>query len=90
MSKNEISIEIVDIQGTGECSYGHKIGEKFNMPDDRGKICSAAYYSMYPYITTLTYGGSFPWAENKDICTICCPDHKNPVVFKIIRKEVED
>ncbi|MFX1513417.1 MAG: TIGR04076 family protein [Promethearchaeota archaeon] len=85
MSQNELKIEIVDILQNGECSHGHKIGEKFELPDDCGKICSAAYHTIYPYITGLQYGACFPWEEDADTCTICCPDYKNPVVFKITR-----
>ncbi len=90
MSTNEISVKIIDIQGNGDCSYGHKVGEQFRIPDERGKICSAAYYALYPYINGLNYGASFPWEEDKDSCTIGCPDYKNSVVFKITRKETKE
>ena len=66
MSQNEVTIEIVDILLKGECSHGHKIGEKFELPDDRGKICSAAYHTIYPYITGLQFGASFPWEEDPE------------------------
>ena len=85
-----MSIEIIDIQGTGSCNFGHKVGQKFDIPEDRGKICSAAYNSLYPYLVGLTYGAEFPWEEDKNSCTICCPDYKNPVVFKIVRSKTDE
>ena len=83
---NKITIEIVDILEAGTCNYGHKIGEKFDYPEERGKICSAAFHSIYPYISGLRFGACYPWEENKDEITVCCPDYKNPVVFKIKRE----
>ncbi len=87
MPQHEVTIEVVNILEKGECNYRHKIGDKFLMPDDKGKICSAAFHSMYPYISGLQFGASYPWEEDPDTCTICCPDYKNPVVFKITRKK---
>ena len=87
MSWHEIEIEIVDILKKGTCTAGHKIGDKFEKPEDRNKICSAAYHTMYPYIIGLQAGGSFPWEDDPDVVTLCCPDYKNPVVFKITRKK---
>ncbi|MHA2296884.1 MAG: TIGR04076 family protein [Candidatus Hodarchaeales archaeon] len=84
---NKVSIDVVNILESGECSHGHTIGENFVLPDDRGKICSAAFHSMYPYIVGIQYGANFPWEEDPDSITICCPDYKNPVVFKITRKK---
>jgi uncharacterized repeat protein (TIGR04076 family) len=83
-----ISIEIIEIQGGGKCPSDHKVGDKFNYKKDRGKICPAALNVLYPYILGLQSGGSFPWEEeNPDSVTLCCPDYKNPVVFKITRRE---
>ena len=86
MSQNEVEIEVVDILEAGTCNYGHKVGDKFKYPEDRGKICAAAFHSIYPYALGIRMGGSFPWEEDKKNITICCPDYKNPVVFKITRK----
>ncbi|MFW9990491.1 MAG: TIGR04076 family protein [Candidatus Odinarchaeota archaeon] len=85
----KVSIEIVNILESGKCPSGHKVGETFQMPEDRGKICSAAFHAIYPYLTGLQFGASFPWEEDPDNITICCPDYKNPVVFKITRQKSE-
>ena len=87
MSWYEVEIEVVDILEKGTCTFGHKIGDKFEKPEDRAEICSAAYHAMYPYITSLQAGGSFPWEKDSEVAKICCPDYKNPVVFKITRKK---
>ena len=86
MSQEEVEIEIVDILEAGTCNYGHKIGDKFSYPEERGKICAAAFHSIYPYALGIRIGGCFPWEGDKNSITVCCPDYKNPVVFKITRK----
>jgi uncharacterized repeat protein (TIGR04076 family) len=88
MSKEIVTtIEIVDILEAGTCNYGHKVGDKFEYPEERGKICSAAFHAIYPYALGIRTGACYPWEEDPDSITVCCPDYKNPVVFKITRKE---
>ena len=81
----KIAVEVVNILEAGKCPGKHKIGDKFNFPEERGKICPAAFNVLYPYILGFQSGGDFPWEENTDTCTVCCPDYKNPVVFKLSR-----
>ena len=81
----KIRIEIVDIQETGKCSQGHKVGDVFETEEDHRRICGAAYNTLYPYLIGLKSGGSFPWEEDADSITLCCADYKNPVVFKLTR-----
>ena len=87
MTQKEVEIEVVDILEAGICNYGHKVGDKFKYPEERGKICAAAFHSIYPYALGIRIGGEFSWEEDKNSITICCPDYKNPVVFKITRKQ---
>jgi len=47
MSQNEVEIEVVDILEAGTCNYGYKVGDKFKYPEDRGKICAAAFHSIF-------------------------------------------
>jgi uncharacterized repeat protein (TIGR04076 family) len=88
MPDYKVSIEIVNILEEGECPAGHQIGETFEYPEERGKICPAAFHSIYPYIRVMESGGSFPWFDEPGAHSVCCPDYKRPVVFKISRKEV--
>jgi uncharacterized repeat protein (TIGR04076 family) len=90
MSKYKVSMEIVDILEEGKCPAGHQIGEKFGYPEDRGKICSAAFHSIYPYIRVMESGGSFTFFDEPNAHSVCCPDYKRPVVFKISREEVPE
>ena len=90
MPKYKVSIEIVDILGEGKCPMEHQIGEKFEYPEDRGKICPSAFNSIYPYIRVMDSGGSYPWFDEPSAHSFCCPDYKRPVVFKISRREVSE
>ncbi len=83
----KIKIEVINILEAGKCNFGHQIGDLFNYPEDKGKLCSAAWHIMYPYISGLEFGASYPWEEDKDSITLCCPDYKNPVVFKVTREQ---
>jgi uncharacterized repeat protein (TIGR04076 family) len=82
----KVSIEITNILEEGTCPAGHKIGETFEYPEDMGKICPAAFNSIYPYIRVMESGGAFPFFEEPDAHSVCCPDYKRPVVFRISRK----
>ncbi|MHA2295683.1 MAG: TIGR04076 family protein [Candidatus Hodarchaeales archaeon] len=87
MPLKKIKLEITDILGDGKCPQGHKIGDIFDYPEDCGKICSSALHSIYPTIQVISSGGSFPWYENPNEWSRCCPDPKRPVVFKITGME---
>ena len=85
-----ILIEVVDILESGKCPENHQIGDKFSFPEDTAKLCPHALNTLFPYILALQSGGSFPWEEDPDIITLCCPDYNNPVVFKLTRIKSED
>ena len=53
MPNYEIKLEITDILGEGKCPGGHKIGDVFNYPEDRGKICPSAFHSIFPTIRIM-------------------------------------
>ncbi len=88
MTPYKVKIEIIDILEEGKCPLNHKIDETFHYPEDRGKICPAAFNSLYPYIRVLESGGSYPYFEDDgNTHKACCPDYKRPVVFKMTRSE---
>lgn len=76
------------VRVNGECSAGHHLGEEFNLTlcsEDGAtqrapRLCSFFYHSLFPYITTLQFGGSFPWEENENIFTAGCPDNRKVVI----------
>jgi len=84
---NAIEIEIVEIQGRGTCYYGHKVGDKFKWPEDMGKLCPHAVYTVYPGVDVLRFGGTYPWEDDPDTAHLCCPDPNNPVVFELRRSK---
>ena len=55
----------------------HKIGDTFTVesttPDG---MCLGAWNAVSPYVTTLLFGGYFPWEQEKGVATIHCPDPK--------------
>lgn len=89
MTPSKVKIRITRILEKGECPLGHKAGEKFIYPEDRGKICASAMHSIFPAVRVLQFGGSFPWEDDPDHAVVCCPDAKNPVVFDLKRVETE-
>ena len=74
------------ISPEGECSAGCKVGDEFLIGQETpAKMCSWAFYALFPFATVLQFGGSFPWEEDKDKTTVACPDAGNPVVFELRR-----
>jgi uncharacterized repeat protein (TIGR04076 family) len=80
----EVSATVISQKGT--CALGHQVGNKFRMADKTpAGICPWAFYALFPFISVLQFGGSFPWEEDKDKATVACPDPSNPVVFELKR-----
>ena len=92
MNPHKIKITVDKIKGKGICSLGLKKGDKFWFREEGSDFCLWAQNAIFPFITALRYGGSFPWEKNKDVAYACCPDPYNSVVFKIerIRRKQKD
>ena len=69
----KVSIEITDILQEGKCPAGHKLGETFTYPEDVGKICPAAFNSIYPDIRIIESGGSFPFYDEPTLIPSAVP-----------------
>ena len=89
MPKYKVTIEIIDILGTGKCSMDQQVGDTFEYPEDRGKMCPSSFYILYPWIQVMGSGGSF-FGSEEDYMTVGCSDYKHQVVYKISRKVVEE
>ena len=90
MTKYKVKIEVIDILGSGNCSMNQKVGDTYNYPEDRGKMCPSSFYVLYPWIMVMLSGGSFAdEGDGSDFMTTGCPDYKHQVVFKISRTPVE-
>ncbi|MFC2070536.1 TIGR04076 family protein [Chloroflexota bacterium] len=83
----DIAIRVVSQEGT--CEAGHEVGGEWLIKGDEFKtppgVCVFAFYSLYPTIQMLMYGGNFPWESDSDAATVACPDAQNPVVFEVRR-----
>lgn len=91
MAKYKVSIEVVDILGDGDCSIGQKVGDTYRYPEDRGKMCSNAFYILYPWIMVMLSGGSFTdEGDGSDFMTIGCTDYRHQVIYKVSRREVDE
>jgi len=80
----EVAAKVISQKGT--CVVGHKVGDKFLIADKTPPgMCAWAFYSLFPFISALQFGGYFPWEEERDKTTVACPDPTNPVVFELER-----
>jgi uncharacterized repeat protein (TIGR04076 family) len=61
------------------------INEAGEMP---AKFCNWAWHDIFPSITTLRFGGSFPWMKEERMVYACCTDGARPVFFRL--KRIED
>ena len=86
-----ITIQVIDILGTGECSMGQKVGEVYNYPEDRGKMCPSSIHSLIPWIKVMQSGGTYSFfKDDGNSVTLGCPDYEHQVVYKITRETVDD
>lgn len=75
------------ISQKGYCEAGHKVGDEFIIGQTTPcKMCSWAFYTIFPFAEVLQFGGAFPWEQDSDRATVACPDPDNPVVFELIRR----
>ena len=96
MGKINYSIEL-EIYESGGCEV-HEAGQKFNYPEDVGKICPWLLDSVNSMVRVLQFGGTLPWkyggtryekeTDPEGLTTefIRCPDPTSSgVVVKITR-----
>jgi uncharacterized repeat protein (TIGR04076 family) len=90
MPKRRITIEVVDILGTGKCSMSQKVGDMYRYPEDRGKMCPHSFHVLFPWILMMEAGGNFESADwEPDTVTMGCSDYRHQVVYKIRRSIAE-
>ena len=72
----------------GKCQGGfHNIGDKFTVGSTTpAGMCLGAWNAVAPYVCVLSYGGNFPWEEEKGVATIHCPDPKG-ITLELKRTE---
>ena len=81
---SDVMAKVVSQKGT--CAAGHEVGDEFIIGQQTPpKLCSWAFYSIFPFAEVLQFGGSFPWEQDINKTTVACPDPENPVVFELRR-----
>ena len=76
-------------QAIDACSL-FEVGQEFIVGEDGGMpegFCHWAWNDLYKVVTTLRFGGNFPWMKEKGTSVSCCTDGLRPVVFEIRRIE---
>lgn len=71
----------------GECGWGHKVGDKFELSGwDAAGLCGFFYHDIFPYVIMLQFGGSFPeeWGD-PDVIELECMDRANAVKMELRR-----
>jgi uncharacterized repeat protein (TIGR04076 family) len=80
----KVSIRVISQKGT--CEVGHRTGDEWILDKKTPEgLCPFAFYAIFPSLTPLMFGGSFPWEADPDAATAACPDAENPVVFELRR-----
>ena len=67
-----------------------EVGQKFIVNEDGKKpegFCHWAWNDIYKVVTTLMFGGNFPWMKEEGTSVSCCTDGFRPVIFEIRRIE---
>lgn len=85
---NPKNMEIEVVKAKGKCSYGYKIGDKWQVKGLKciPGFCGAAWHTAFPALFALNFGAKFHFMDNQDsIDTVTCPDGGN-IVFKVTRK----
>lgn len=79
-------VTVINIMGQGICPAGIKIGDswiwKWGIPNG---MCPFMAHDLFPIFQALTFGGNIAWESKEGETTICCGDHRFPVVVKIER-----
>ena len=71
----------------GNCSWGHKVGDKFDLSwHNTAGLCGSFYHNIFPYIVMLQFGGGFPreWG-GPEVVELECLDWLNAVRIKLRR-----
>ena len=74
-----------------KCPNGHQVGDQWLIGRKTpAGMCLGAFNSLLPYVTTLRFGGSFPWEAEEGKGTFCCPDPEVVNTFRLERIADDD
>ena len=78
-----LDAEIIGVKG--DCSAGHKVGDKFQIGCwDTGGLCGFFYHDIFPTLSVMQFGGNYPWGSADEV-TWECPDRDNAVTIRLRR-----
>jgi uncharacterized repeat protein (TIGR04076 family) len=69
------------------CSAFHE-GQEFiieGFPAKPEGFCDGAWAGIHTDVTTMIFGGSYPWIQQPGTAITCCTDGLRPVIFKVER-----
>jgi uncharacterized repeat protein (TIGR04076 family) len=79
-------VKITLVSQHRRCHAGHQVGDEWVVGRRTpGGMCLGAFSSLVPYLTTLRFGGNFPWEDHEGEGTFACPDHLVCNVFHLKR-----
>lgn len=80
MAEKRVRLTVVSLDGT--CHKGHKPGDAFVVDCyDAGGVCGYLYHAVFPFLSVLQYGGSYPWAPDGRM-RLPCPDAYDRLVVE--------
>lgn len=85
---NPKEMELEVVQANGKCSYGYKLGDKWQVKGLKciEGFCGAAWHTAFPALFALNFGADFSFIKEKNsLDTITCPDGGN-IVLKARRR----
>ncbi len=69
-----------------KCPGEHKVGDSWLYEGKTlGGMCSSAYDTVIPFARILRYGGELPWAADKDVLLLSCPDPNVQAIYEVRR-----
>ena len=82
--------EVTITKVTGECPFGLREGERFNVTSmNHDGICGSLYQAIHPYIGSCHYGAEAPWEKKSGRWSSVCPE-MGKVQVEVQRAAKED
>jgi uncharacterized repeat protein (TIGR04076 family) len=78
-----LTAEVIAVRG--ECSAGHKVGDRFRIGCwDTGGLCGFFYHDVFPTLSVMQFEGKYPWGSANELI-VECPDRANAVTLRLRR-----
>ena len=87
MAKEQYKVTGTILSVKGNCDFGHKAGQKFELSGySPNGLCGYFYNMLFPYIIMLEFGGKFPDAWGGEDLKFDCIDKDNAVCIELRRE----